>query len=205
LIKRAAAAGAVAWTAPVILDSLASPAAAASCAKCFKFGIQAVNTGNANPTKTDNYPVLSYNVGTCLPNGDANCVAANEKQNVNFSALGITLTNPFQVNLPSSNQVTVSMAQSGTFSGAGCRTPFQIIGTSFIWRSTGSDPRFPSGTGDNGVCERAKPGDSPTTGNLFPNNHLVAVSSSSVTWTMPASLKPGHSGGFNFVIGCDCG
>jgi hypothetical protein len=31
LIKRAAAAGAVAWTAPVILDSLSSPAAAASC------------------------------------------------------------------------------------------------------------------------------------------------------------------------------
>jgi hypothetical protein len=31
MIKRAAAAGAVAWTAPVILDSLASPAAAGTC------------------------------------------------------------------------------------------------------------------------------------------------------------------------------
>jgi hypothetical protein len=31
MIKSAAAAGAVAWTAPVIIDSLASPAAAASC------------------------------------------------------------------------------------------------------------------------------------------------------------------------------
>ena len=33
MIKRAAAAGAVAWTAPIIVDSFASPAAAASCAK----------------------------------------------------------------------------------------------------------------------------------------------------------------------------
>ncbi len=31
LLKRAAAAGAVAWTAPIIIDSLASPAAATTC------------------------------------------------------------------------------------------------------------------------------------------------------------------------------
>ena len=31
MIKRAAAAGAVAWTAPMIIDSLASPAAAVTC------------------------------------------------------------------------------------------------------------------------------------------------------------------------------
>jgi hypothetical protein len=203
LIKRAAAAGAVAWTAPVILDSLASPAAAVSCAKCFKFGIQAVDKGNVNPTKTSTYPSRTYTVGSCLPNGDAKC--ATEKENTNFTDLGITLTNPFQVDLPSSSQVTVSMAQSGTYSGAGCNTPFRITGASFIWRSTSADTRFPGGNGDDGVCEPAKPGDSPTTGNPFPSNHLVSISTSSVTWTMPASLKPGHSGGFNFVIGCDCG
>ncbi len=33
IIKRAAAAGALAWTAPIIVDSFASPAAAASCAR----------------------------------------------------------------------------------------------------------------------------------------------------------------------------
>src|SRR5918995_535007 len=39
LIKRAGAAGAVAWTAPVILGSLTSPAAALTCGGCFRFQI----------------------------------------------------------------------------------------------------------------------------------------------------------------------
>jgi hypothetical protein len=42
LIKRAAATGAVAWTAPLIIDSLTSPAAALTCAgECFRFQILA--------------------------------------------------------------------------------------------------------------------------------------------------------------------
>jgi hypothetical protein len=36
IIRRAAAAGAIAWTAPAIIDSLASPAAAASGSGCFR-------------------------------------------------------------------------------------------------------------------------------------------------------------------------
>jgi hypothetical protein len=36
VIRRAAAAGALAWTAPAIIDSLASPAAAASLSGCFR-------------------------------------------------------------------------------------------------------------------------------------------------------------------------
>jgi len=36
LIRRAVAAGAVAWTAPVLIDSLASPAAAATLTGCFR-------------------------------------------------------------------------------------------------------------------------------------------------------------------------
>lgn len=202
LIKRAAAAGAVAWTAPVILDSLASPAAAASCASCFKFGILAVDTGDSNTTSTSNYPSRTYTVGSCLPNGDAKCAAKNEKENVAFNTLGITLTGNF--NVDQTNDVTVTMAQSGTWTGAGCNSPFRITGASFIWRSTSGDARFP-GNGDDGVCESKVPGDSPTTGGTFPNNSLVSISASAVTWRMPDSLKPGHSGGFNFVIGCDCG
>jgi hypothetical protein len=41
-IKRAAATGTVAWTAPLIIDSLTSPAAALTCAgECFRFQISA--------------------------------------------------------------------------------------------------------------------------------------------------------------------
>jgi hypothetical protein len=43
LIKRAAAAGAVAWTAPVVINSMASPAAAATCACAGLFYVQFVN------------------------------------------------------------------------------------------------------------------------------------------------------------------
>lgn len=41
LIKRAAASGAVAWTAPAILESLTSPASALTCGGCFRFQIAA--------------------------------------------------------------------------------------------------------------------------------------------------------------------
>jgi hypothetical protein len=50
LIKRAAAAGAVAWTAPVIIDSLASPAAAATCATGQPYNLD--TTPGANKTIT---------------------------------------------------------------------------------------------------------------------------------------------------------
>jgi hypothetical protein len=41
LIKRVAATGAVAWTAPLIIDSLTSPAAALTCGGCFRVQIAA--------------------------------------------------------------------------------------------------------------------------------------------------------------------
>jgi hypothetical protein len=43
LIKRVAASGAIAWAAPVIIDSLASPAAALSCTGCFRLQVDANN------------------------------------------------------------------------------------------------------------------------------------------------------------------
>ena len=49
LIKRAAVAGAAAWTAPVILGSVASPAAAITCAStCFRVTFPADNNGACN-------------------------------------------------------------------------------------------------------------------------------------------------------------
>jgi hypothetical protein len=48
LIKRAAVAGAAAWTAPVILGSVASPAGALTCTSCFQFQID----GDCSPAST---------------------------------------------------------------------------------------------------------------------------------------------------------
>jgi hypothetical protein len=53
LIKRAAATGAVAWTAPLIIDSLSSPAAALTCTgNCFlvQFGPAGAGAPNCNTT-----------------------------------------------------------------------------------------------------------------------------------------------------------
>lgn len=52
LIKRAAVAGAAAWTAPVILGSVASPAAALTCnGTCFRVTFPSDNAGNCtNPS-----------------------------------------------------------------------------------------------------------------------------------------------------------
>jgi len=56
MIRRAAAAGAIAWSAPVIIDSLTSPAAAATACTgpCYRFGIRAAAIGTACPVNTKN-------------------------------------------------------------------------------------------------------------------------------------------------------
>jgi hypothetical protein len=52
LIKRAAATGTIAWVAPVIIDSLASPAAALTCGTCFIFQIDEDCGGAVAATET---------------------------------------------------------------------------------------------------------------------------------------------------------
>jgi hypothetical protein len=61
LIKRAAATGAVAWTAPLIIDSLTSPAAALTCAgECFRFQILAdQDCGSVSPPRTETVSTIS--------------------------------------------------------------------------------------------------------------------------------------------------
>jgi hypothetical protein len=212
LIKRAAAAGAVAWTAPVILDSLSSPAAAFSCGTCFKFGILAVDSGQATPI--DTYPARSYGAGTCLPNGDSTC--STVVQNATASTYGVSFdatSGTFNVN--TSNTVKVDIAGTGT--SFGCSQNPTILGATFMWRTTTADPNHDqigdttvtgigkSATSDLSVCELAKQGDTAGQGGRsYPFNHLVAITQKTVTWQMPQSTKPGHSGGFNFVIGCTC-
>jgi hypothetical protein len=66
VIKRAAAAGAVVSTAPVIIDSLASPAAALSCLNCFRVQIEVPQFA---PCTTTTRPVDSNTCGTVIGPG----------------------------------------------------------------------------------------------------------------------------------------
>jgi hypothetical protein len=59
LIKRAAATGAVAWTAPLIIDSLTSPAAALTCAGCFRFQIDVRTIDCFDVTQTEPVSTIS--------------------------------------------------------------------------------------------------------------------------------------------------
>ena len=74
LIKKSAAVGAAAWTAPVILGSLASPAAAGTCAK-----------GSF-------YVAYQTSLAELFPNVTANSCSAPTGTNAHPSAVGLTAT-----------------------------------------------------------------------------------------------------------------
>ena len=60
LLRRAAATGAAAWTAPVIIESLVSPAAALSCGgECFRFQISAAPIDCFAVTQTEAVSAIS--------------------------------------------------------------------------------------------------------------------------------------------------
>jgi hypothetical protein len=72
MIKAAGIAGAAAWTAPVILDSLSSPAAAATITGCFQMYTRL--TSNAwdawTTTQPGNTGTACVPTGGCTPSGD---------------------------------------------------------------------------------------------------------------------------------------
>jgi len=207
LIKRAAAAGAVAWTAPMILDSLASPAAAAiSCSACYKFEIPLVDTGKATPTNADSYN--EYASLTCTAPNDNSCTDVGASKPT-LSSLGATTAGTFSTDAAQGTQATVSFSASsvkvGTFS---CTGPITLLGTSFVWRTT--DCTNGNITSGKNFCTSAAPGGSDT---VAAGVGIVAVTTTSATFGMPgdgacASFgthgKPGHSGAFNFIVGCSC-
>ncbi len=115
LIKGAAVAGAVAWTAPVIIDSMASPAAATTT--CFNARLE--NISSAPP-------------GDCAPGGVAgasSCVTTTSTT-PNGTCSGVTFTN----NGDGTWTVCVTRAgcyltSVGSFNGGSCETPCTITGT----------------------------------------------------------------------------
>jgi hypothetical protein len=119
LIKGAAAAGAVAWAAPVIIDSVASPAAAATTC----FSEQIVNGGGCQasggaPCCTDGTENCSTSVITFTNNGTNLVITLHGS--CQFSAGGVVAfygnagSPPCQTISPSGQTVTVPDAQNGT-------------------------------------------------------------------------------------------
>jgi hypothetical protein len=136
LIKGAAIAGAAAWTAPVIIDSLASPAAAFTpvvCASCstgttvHQASYHVTNTGS-NGTAT--CQAMSAPTGcqpTCYHGGNDDCsVPFTVAPNKSGNSAGVVFT----------------MNASGTFlggttySGTTCNAVVGVVGTNGSGRST---------------------------------------------------------------------
>jgi hypothetical protein len=84
LIKRAAAAGAVAWTAPVIIGSVASPAAAITCAgNCVRVRFPPDDTGACN--------TASVAIDGLCPTTSATCTSTtNIGAGVSYGAVCMT-------------------------------------------------------------------------------------------------------------------
>ncbi len=109
LIKQVATAGAVAWTAPVIVGSIASPAAAATAAPgCNRIQMSGANCG---PMTQD---------GFCLPSGWAGCA------NTLDSACITSTTGPSCAGTGSSEVFQITGGCSCTFTAATSR--FNVFG-----------------------------------------------------------------------------
>ncbi len=87
LIKRAAAAGAVAWTAPIIVDSLASPAAAATLATgCYSTQYTAANPCAVAAPGTPCATLSGYPAANAFPGGNIACT--NSGGDITYSLAG---------------------------------------------------------------------------------------------------------------------
>jgi hypothetical protein len=128
-IKRAAATGTVAWTAPLIIDSLTSPAAALTCAgECFRFQISAAPIDCFAITQTEA-------VSTISPCGNLTAAGCTTTTNVpagaavdNFAGGVCTDIPGFQIDC---KRVTVrfDFATTGcTWGGGGtCNPPRRLL------------------------------------------------------------------------------
>lgn len=129
LIKASAAAGAVAWTAPVIIDSLSSPAAAVTVPVC------------ASCTGGKVIGQASYHITNAGSNGTATCPATAASapaacRPTCYTVGADTCTVPFTVTPTKSGGnagVIFTMNGSGTFlsgtsyNGAACLAPVGVI------------------------------------------------------------------------------
>lgn len=132
LIKRAAAGGAIAWTAPVILDSLASPAGALTLNECYRSqfdrsGLTYVEVVPDNGAGC--VPSTCWNNRTAFTGGLIS-IAGSDGLNWTFTitAPGCVFTNDSQARVDSGDICVCSTSGAGTssitFPGTADGTPF---------------------------------------------------------------------------------
>lgn len=192
LIKRAAAAGAAAWTAPVILDSLASPAAAGTCGTIYRVEIRM----NANCSSTLNIAVGAY-VGTraCTSSDYAVPPSAYTETVVNLNgnqADCITMSGTCSAD--GTGTATATLTTTGCTPGApvsGCSTPLRFLGAG----------QYGLYLGGTQVCLHT-----PYDVDLNPvgPGGITWVGPSTVDFEQPVSDRTDTSGAWQFVVGCSC-
>lgn len=133
LIRGAAAAGMAAWTAPAIIDSLASPAAAATVSGCFQVGVRLnQRVGSASTATWTSWTNGPQSMGTFIvPLG--NCGSPACPGSVPFASASAaflaSLGAPTPANAPNGvNTVTVSVPAPCTVVGIGVSPAASLLG-----------------------------------------------------------------------------
>ena len=121
LLKKAAIAGAAAWTAPLVLESVASPAGALTVSGCFRFSLVPTTTGCANA------PIAAGAAVSCLPTPAVSvCPSITNVTSGNINNYCLTVTQGFNGNnnncaptfLQADDTIVFGINQS--LSGCGC-------------------------------------------------------------------------------------
>lgn len=192
LIKRAAAAGAVAWTAPVIFDSLASPAAAGTCGTIYRVEIRM----NVNCASTSSSGVGGWVSDEACTTSDYAVPPAQYTETVVNLSTGqedcITMSGTCSAT--ATGTATATLTTTGCAPGnpvTGCSTPLQFLGA-------GQYGRYKD---DSELCIKTPYN---TSINPAGDGAITWVSGSQVEFAQPVSDKAAASGAWQFVVGCSC-
>ena len=134
ILKRAAAAGAVAWTAPMIIDSFASPAAAATVAP----GCYGVRFANGSATCTQSAPTGATCAPASYPGSTFPGIVTGSNCNNNVNPTFTIAANISCVFVAGGAEQTLTGTQTCRIgSGAGTKTmTFTRSSTSANWSSS---------------------------------------------------------------------
>ncbi len=205
-LKRAAVAGAVAWTAPLVVESFtAAQAARVSCGSCFNIEVRCGSTCNTSAITWNGWPGTGTSAANCFPPHYQNC-AHNAVSGTSLPGVCISWAAGSVCDATTSASATVNINNTSSCTGSGlsalgCSKPIAFLGAAFTWRNK----TMPSGV--NGYCNSG-PGSIDTRAPTSPINqqvaHITSFSATSVTFLMPSSDKAAASGAFLFSVGCAC-
>jgi hypothetical protein len=178
MIKAAGIAGAAAWTAPMIIDSLSSPAAAVTVAPgCYVMWQGFTSSGGAWPSWLASAPNLCFPTGCVnFSTAASSAVALAGNQPANNSSTAVTVT----VNGGFSCRITSASAFVATSSGANASTCETATST-----STGTHVNFAFGATFKSVAITPHGDVSGTTNDGFWDNSGSPRSSIGIVLTCP--------------------